>query len=337
MDPALLLAVCDAFDLGFPVEGARPVPGGLTNRLWRVETTRGVFAVKQMNRDSARADYLVWYDRAFMLEQAAFVAGLPMPRPVPVARGGSCLGEIAGTDGIATMRVHEWVEGVRLDNAIAYPPQTVASIASVLARIHNLRFESDARPHRALPVFGDDHWLARATRLEDANGWSGAILGMLPFIRELESYLLDAQNDRTRLLLSHRDADAKNFMRTSGDDLVLVDWDQAGPVNPRQDVANHALVWAGVHRGDPDPALAHAFVGAYREASGTSDRFCRTDLAELVALRLAWLDFNMARALGERVIQPSDPQAGMNVIERNLVQVPRFARSLDQWLAILMD
>src|SRR5438309_6625891 len=49
-------------------------------------------------------------------------------------------------------------------------------------------------------------------------------------------------------------------MRTASGELLLVDWDAAGPVNPRHDLANEALVWAGVHRTDPDVATARAFV-----------------------------------------------------------------------------
>jgi aminoglycoside phosphotransferase (APT) family kinase protein len=146
-----------------------------------------------------------------------------------------------------------------------------------------------------------------------------------------------AHADSTPLLLSHRDSDMKNVLRTRDDELLLVDWDQAGPVSPRHDLANHALVWAGVHLGDPDPAGARAVVDAYRRAAGTSERFRPTDLAELVALRLGWFDFNVRRALGERARDDADRQAGVRVIRQNVAQLPRFARSLDDWLAVLGD
>jgi hypothetical protein len=145
MDDTTLPAVCELFDLGAPIGAPTAVSGGLTNRLWRVTTTNGVFAVKQMNRDPDRADYVAWFDRAFTLEQAAFRAGIPMPRPVPVASTGGCLGELQLADTSAiTVRVHEWVEGEPLSNGEIYPPEVAARVAVILANIHALGLTADA-------------------------------------------------------------------------------------------------------------------------------------------------------------------------------------------------
>jgi hypothetical protein len=67
------------------------------------------------------------------------------------------------------------------------------------------------------------------------------------------------------------------------------------------------------------------------------EEFHPTDLAELVALRLGWFEFNVHRALGERIRDDSDRQLGENAIRRNIEQLPRFGRSLDAWLAVLTD
>ncbi len=337
MHDALADAICELFDLGAPSGTPTPVEGGLTNRLWRLTTTRGAFAVKQMNRDIHRAGYVDWFDRAFTLEQAAFAALVPMPRPVPVAATGRCLGEVPDADGSAiTVRVHEWVEGVPLDNSAAYPNEVAAHVGSILARIHALGMSPGQTASEVLYVFGDEHWRTLVDRADRADaGWAAEFRGLLPVIGELEAYVVAAHGDRTGLLLSHRDTDPKNFVRAPGGELLLVDWDAAGPVNPRHDLANEALVWAGVHRGEPDPAVARAFVDGYRRDGGVSEAFRLTDLAELVAVRLFWFEFNVHRALGARVRDESDRALGAAVVRRNVTQLPRFARSLGAWLAIL--
>ena len=336
MEDATVRAVCDMFDLGAPRGAPRAVAGGLTNRLWRIETDRGVFAVKEMNRDADRADYVAWFDRAFALEQAAFAAGVPMPRPVPVAETGRCLAEIVSSGVAITVRAHEWVDGEKLDNGTVYPVEVVRRVGTILAQIHALHMWADAAAADALPVFGRKHWLARAEQAQSVDAELAKDLrGLLPAIAELDAYLTLAHDDTTPLLLSHRDADMKNFMHTDAGYLLLVDWDQAGPVNPRHDVANHALVWAGVHRGDPDAANARTYVDAYRRAGGDDEPFRATDLAELVSLRLGWFDFNVRRALGERVRDDADRELGANVVRRNVEQLPRFARSLEAWIVVL--
>jgi Phosphotransferase enzyme family len=337
MDDATLRAICGLFDLGTPPAHAEPVLGGLTNRLWRVATDGGVFAVKEMNRDTARADYVAWFDRAFSLEAAAFRAGIPVPRPVPVAATGRCLGEVRRPgEPPMTVRAHEWIEGVALQGGVVYPPDIISRVAEVIAGIHRLRMASDVRPSEALRVYGDEHWRAFAERASvERADWAPDLAALLPPLHELEAYLQAAHEDPTPLLVSHRDADQKNFMRSSAGELLLVDWDAAGPVNPRHDLANEALVWAGVHRIDPDEATARAFVAAYRKAGGVDDAFRATDIAELVSLRLGWLDFNVRRALGERLRDASDRDAGVRVIRTNVEQLSRFVRSLDTWIAVL--
>ena len=68
MDDTTIGAICDLFDLGTPFSAAVPIRGGLSHRMWRLDTDRGAFAVKQMNRDPEQPDYFAWYDRAFSLE-----------------------------------------------------------------------------------------------------------------------------------------------------------------------------------------------------------------------------------------------------------------------------
>ncbi len=76
--PPAAHATCEAFGLGAPVEPLVGVSGGGTHRLWRLTTTRGVFAVKALNRDFENPDYVGWYERAFPVELAAFDARVPM-------------------------------------------------------------------------------------------------------------------------------------------------------------------------------------------------------------------------------------------------------------------
>lgn len=333
MEAALLRAVCEAFALGEPLGSPSAVPGGLANRMWRIETTHGVFAVKQMDRIEAPG----WYDRAFALERAAYAAGVPLPRPVPAAANGRCLAELRTADGTSVaVRAHQWIEGSKLDNGAVYPDRDLERIAVVLAMLHALRMHADVTAREALRIFGDEHWRALADRADaEAQAWAADMRALLAPVHDLEQYLLAARNDPTPLLVSHRDADQKNVMRTARDELLLVDWDQAGPVNPRHDLADHALVWAGVHRDEPDPHAVGTFVAAYRSAGGTSEPFRPTDLAELVAKRLGWIEFNVHRALGEQIRSGADRLTGAQAIRRNTEQLPRILRSLDGWLTLL--
>jgi thiamine kinase-like enzyme len=210
-------------------------------------------------------------------------------------------------------------------------------VAAMMAQIHGLRMTAQGvGPADALFTPGAEHWRAYAERIERSDlEWRWEFRRLLPVLGELEAYVASAHGDGTPLLLAHRDSDPKNHMRTPSGDLVLVDWDAAGPVNPRHDLANHALVWAGVHLGEPDRKTVHAYVTAYRRAGGEGEAFRSSDLAELVSARLRWFDFNVRRILGEHTRDDADREAGSRVIQRNFTQLPRFVASLDRWVRLL--
>ena len=317
-----------------------PVAGGLVHRMWRVETDRGVFAVKEMNRDFADPGFVPWIERAFQLEQAAFEAGVPMPRPIPVPASGRCLGELPNGGRSADHRARACVG--RRREARQRPP-----VPTPKSRPRLPRYWPRSMRCRCAPTFRRAMRCASSAKRTGARyaeraeaesaEWAPILRRLLPVISDLEAYVAAAHDDPTPLLLTHRDADRKNVMRATDGRLLLFDWDQAGPVNPRQDVANHALGWAGILLGDPDREIARSFVEAYRRAGGDPSPFRRTDLAEFISGRLGWLDLSLRRALGDRIRHASDRQYGAQVIHNYEDHLPRCARSLDAWLAVLME
>ena len=137
--------------------------------------------------------------------------------------------------------------------------------------------------------------------------------------------------------MSHRDADQKNWMKTPTGDLLLVDWDAAGPVHPRHDVANTALAWAGVHLGEPDWKALRAWIRGYREEGGQLDGFQPGDLAELVMVAIWWFEYNVRRALGERSRDDADRTMGEDIARRDFKNLPRILRSVERWDRILSE
>src|SRR4051794_30774173 len=113
----------DLSQLGVPVGSMVRIRGGFANRMYRLDTDQGSFAVKELNLVDRRWGYRV--DEVFRFERAAFAAGVPMPEPV-----------LAGSD----VLVHRWVEGEKVPEA----PVSAAygfEVGRILARIHGLEVE----------------------------------------------------------------------------------------------------------------------------------------------------------------------------------------------------
>src|SRR5687768_14800075 len=105
--------------LGTPIGPMTRVHGKSFNRIYRLDTDQGSFAVKELNLDRG---WEFRYDDVFRFEQAAFAAGIPMPEPIS-----------ADPD----VLVHRWVEGEKV------PEDPVSrsfafEIGEILARIHAL-------------------------------------------------------------------------------------------------------------------------------------------------------------------------------------------------------
>ena len=132
------------------------VSGGFANRVYRLDTDLGSFAVKELNLVDRRWTYRA--EEVFRFEQAAFAAGIPMPEP------------ISADDHIL---VHRWVEGEKLPMtpvSAAYAFQ----IGEILAHMHALDVEwTDVSIEEPTPR----DWPALAERaVATGQPWAGELL-----------------------------------------------------------------------------------------------------------------------------------------------------------------
>jgi Ser/Thr protein kinase RdoA (MazF antagonist) len=113
------------------------------NMLWRLRTTSGDWAIKQVGRELGPDP-----DAAFAIELAAYAGGVRMPRPIPTV-GGTCLATLGG----GRYRCHEWLDGTALPWH-GHTPQTVAAVGALLASLHRLRLPWSPSLAPSAPVFG---------------------------------------------------------------------------------------------------------------------------------------------------------------------------------------
>lgn len=240
-------AIAGVFALGHP-SAARPVTGGLSNEVWRLDTDRGAFAVKIMRAHADEAGFRDNIEAAHAIEMAAFQHGVPCPEPIPVA-GGTCLADVAGD----LVRVHRWVEGrpvqrrARLDQ-----------IGELTAKIHSV-----SEPF--VDVLDDEPWdVARWAGLADHHAMPSALARVLsraaPHLAALEAATA-ASGVATLHANSHGDLDPKNTLGV-GDALVALDWDAARPQPVVREAVTVALDWSG------DPGEFRRVITTYGRAAG---------------------------------------------------------------------
>ena len=87
--------ILDLFGLPGSVVSMTAVGGAWSNRVYRLETTRSAFAVKELCNPWADERCQEWLDEAWRFERRAIAAGVPAPEPIPSA-GGGCVADWAG-------------------------------------------------------------------------------------------------------------------------------------------------------------------------------------------------------------------------------------------------
>ncbi|HEV8489309.1 MAG TPA: aminoglycoside phosphotransferase family protein [Candidatus Limnocylindrales bacterium] len=264
LDPA---AIAAAFGLGRPLGEPVPTARGELGRVWRLETTRGRWAIKEPFEPPTEKSALV----DFEFQLAALAAGVPMPRPL-LARGGRVLAAIEGRSGRVVVRAYTW-----LDLVAAAPAARAPEAAAILGRIHAIGYPAGGRPIDWFtdPV-GEERWndlleLARRAPVEV----SPLVEALLPELAAAEPLLPARHGDR--LQRCHLDFNLDNVLLDAAGRLAIVDWENSGPASADQELAS------ALYEVVAEPTGTRAFLDAYEAAGGPG----RIRGAESFAMALA--------------------------------------------------
>jgi Ser/Thr protein kinase RdoA (MazF antagonist) len=262
------------------------------NKVFRLETRSGSWAIKQLGRPPAPDP-----EAAFAIEMAAYEGGVPMAPPVATTTG-RCWAEIGG----ALFRCHRWIDGSAKENAETSPPEA-AAMGRVVAHIHRLAIACSPPPESQIRIDAQ-RWRALAAAGERRGcGWAKTLAGAIETVVRIADGPTPAQLGGDELVGSHRDLNAHNVL-FSESGLRLVDWDAAGPAWPRWERVDFALRWAERPGGRYDEGVLRAFLQGYLDAGGVLDRDDPAVVAAAPAALVPWVVQNLEMALET----PSDEQ-----------------------------
>ncbi len=224
-----------------------PVARGELGQIWRLESSRGSFAVKEWFEDFPENELL----EGAAFQEAAGAAGVPCPS-VLRRRDGSILLDLAGT----TTAVYGWVDIHDTDSTI-----DPAAVGTLVATLHCVTYQGrePTDPWYADPI-GQDRWNELVQELRGRGApFAEGLAAYRDELVALEALIAPPSSVRT----CHRDLWADNLRATPGGELCLIDWDNAGDADPSGELA---LILFEYCRGDA--RRARTLHQAYREAGG---------------------------------------------------------------------
>ena len=310
-------AVAALFELGESIGPMATVPRAWSNRVFRLRTEAGTFAVKEMRNPWADDRWEEGLEAAWEVELAARRAGISMPEPVANPDDGGPLGWVPRLGGgEAPVRVHRWVEG-RPAGPAPVRPSLASWAGAVLARLHSLELPVEdpdlyPAPHATEP----GEWSRlRAAAIGARAPWAIHLAAVDPLLGRIARLALADGARRGQAVMTHGDLDTKNIILSAGGSPHLCDWDVAGPWRPAGELAEVALSLGGWS----DFGIARTVLAAYSGAGGTVPRFRPEDLGFSLTRSLDWLVFNVERAIGLRVAPPDAARLASDLIP-DLVQ-----------------
>jgi aminoglycoside phosphotransferase (APT) family kinase protein len=251
--------LAERFGLGTVLAAPAHVARGAMGEVWRLDTSHGRWAVKWQfpwaPAEPVPADVGV--------QRAAAAAGIPLPMPVLTP-----VGEAVAQAGGQRARVYEWAE---LGPPVQAPAsdRAAAEAGRLLGTLHRLALPPagpDDPWYTALPPARD--WAALADRTAAAGvAWAGDLATALEPIGRLSARAAGPLPGQR--ITCHRDFSPANVIPAAdGSHLVVLDWENAGPLDPRCELGYVLFAWSAGH-GQVSASAMAALLDGYAAGSGT--------------------------------------------------------------------
>ena len=291
LDDGHVPSILDAFDLGSRGRlSDGPVASGRLGSIWRLDTERGCWAVKEVG--DIPAEELAELLEGAAFQEAALAAGVPAPA-VRRTRAGEWIADC----GEVGVRLHAWVDLHDPD-----PRLDPVDVGRLVAGLHRVDFAgaSGLDPWYTEPV-GAARWaeLVSALRARHAP-FADELDALVPELVAMEAYL----GGPPRVLRTcHRDLWADNVRATRMGGLCVFDFDNAGLADPSQELALILVEYCTA-----DPWRAGRLRAAYAEAGGPGRVEDPTDFA----MPIAQLSHIVAEGCGRWLAATTDDERSDN-------------------------
>lgn len=318
-------------DLGQVLEEPKEVKGGLLHKMYRVTTSKGIFAVKALNPEIMKRPCAL--DNTINSEKIAAIFSNSIPAVASCEIQGRQIHEIDGKYYI----IFQWVKGKSV-----FPPDISKEhceiIGDILGRIHQLNISLDEvkAEEEGEPMYEWDNYLQMAKKQEaQAGAWLPRYEKSMDDIYVWNREACNAQDVLTKnMVISHRDLDPKNVI-WDGVSPFLIDWEAAGYVNPYQELLEVVNYWTDDGHGSLHKEYFDAIIDAYGKHVSLRNVEWDKLFAGSYAGMLGWLEYNVKRALGLEVSGDEEIRLGEEQVKSTIIALYDYkkkVRLLEDWL-----
>jgi len=279
-----LLIKCD---LGPLLKSPKKIEGGLLNKIFKVSTIRGNFALKLLNPEVIkRKDGLKNF---LFTEKVSNIAKLSGIKCIPAKEiNNKLIHSIKGN----YFLIFDWFDGKAI-NEEELTEDKIKKISKELCLLHKIDFsevEKECDIFYELNEIDFDYYLSKIKNKNIYNTVKEIKNKFSALDKESINSLKLLQNKQ---VISHRDLDLPNVLRDNKDNPVIIDWETSGWVNPTLEVIDTAWNWAG-GKDYFDKNKYKTFLNTYVKEGGNLDDYEIAFKADYKA-KLRWFEYNLKR------------------------------------------
>lgn len=281
------------FGLGSKILKVTQIHGGLSNRMYRVETDKAEYAIKKLNNKLMQNKSE--FERIIFAEKVSKIAednGISVVRALEFEN--KIIHEIDGD----YYMIFKWNYGKH------FKPEDITDevcsmVGKLLATIHNLDF-SDIEEEKSKEMkIKTINWNYYANIAKEQNKYYYKdLIENLDMLYELNKKTNEAlEYSKNNLIISHRDLIKKNIMWNENKPTVI-DWESSGFVNPTVELIQVCWNWANGDVGEFDFDKFGIIVNSYLQ---NVNNYQKEDMKKLIYANLCeavdWLEYNLKRSL----------------------------------------
>ena len=298
-----------------------PLNGGFMHKMYRIDTERGIYALKLLNRFvMQRETAMDNFAEAERLERLLEERGVPILPALTI--DGRKMQEIDGE----YFYLFDYYDGKPLcaDEITEYH---CAQMGSVLAAIHDADRKNVNEKYKEMSVDWD-FYLSAMERADTR---------LYEMLRSCYTLLVESQENGNRarkklpniLAVCHNDMDCKNVL-WKGNDYRIIDLECLSYSNPMMELFELALCWSGYEKCQINFRLFQAFLQGYASTGEELPADWET-LYDCNNGRLEWLEYNLKRVLGIDC-GDDEKQMGIGQVEETLRHIVYYAKMREQIL-----
>lgn len=291
------------------------VTGGLLNRMYKVVTNSGTYAIKTLNSEVMKRSTAM--NNHIVAEKVANIAKQNGVKCLPAKIINNKT--IQECDGKYFL-IFNWFDGKPIsDEEISI--DKCKSIAKELAKIHSISFDEVKQECKAYYDLSLVNWDLYIERIENIK-LKNLLKDNIELFKELDKKAVNSINlIQDNLVISHKDLDLPNILWNK-DDFIIIDWESTGMVNPIMELIDTAWNWSG-GQNCFDIEKFRCFIEEYKKYIGDLKNFNIAIDAEFKA-KFGWLEYNLKRVCGIECIDEEEKLLGEKEVIRTIDEINKF-------------